>query len=232
MAGDWIKVEKVTARKPEVLAVADKLAIHPYHAFGLCVSFWSWCDDQMSDGHALRVTDVTLDTVFGHAGFTSALLSVGWLQVRNGSLAVPNFDRHLSESAKARALSGNRKKIQRARSASQNVSRSQRDKNGTSLLFSCISSSVLDSGIRVPEKLLTQEFADNWNRWVKHRSEIRKPLKPTQVESQLAELEKVGLPKAIEIIRHTIAKGWIGLRDPDEDQKPGKSKSTKSEGFV
>lgn len=29
MAGDWIKVEKATARKPEVLRLADLLQVHP-----------------------------------------------------------------------------------------------------------------------------------------------------------------------------------------------------------
>jgi hypothetical protein len=130
MAGDWIKVEKVTARKPEVMALADSLSIHVDHAFGLCVRFWSWCDDQMTDGHALRVTNVTLDSAFGHAGFADALVKVGWLRVRNGSLEVPNFDRHLSESAKKRALSGSRKQKQRAKEVT-GMSRSQRDKRVT-----------------------------------------------------------------------------------------------------
>lgn len=127
MAGDWIKVEKATARKPEVLRLAALLDIPVDHAFGLCVRFWSWCDDQLADGHAPGVTVVTLDSVFGHAGFCDALLSVGWLVARNGSLSIPNFDRHLSESAKARALSGKRKQKQRG----PKVSRSQRDKSVT-----------------------------------------------------------------------------------------------------
>lgn len=116
MAGDWIKVEKATARKPEVLRVADILGVHPDQAFGICVRFWFWCDDNMTDGRAPGVTHVTLNAAFGHAGFVEALLQVGWLRVRNGSLEVPNFDRHLSESAKNRALSGERKRKQRSRS--------------------------------------------------------------------------------------------------------------------
>jgi hypothetical protein len=127
MAGDWIKVEKATARKPEVMAVADALGIHVDHAFGLCVRFWFWCDDQMTDGHALSVTNVTLDASFGHAGFASALVKVGWLRVRNGSLEVPNFDRHLSESAKNRALSGRRQQKRRGETVTE-MSRSERDK--------------------------------------------------------------------------------------------------------
>jgi hypothetical protein len=113
MAGDWIKVEKATARKFEVLRIAEHLAVHPDHAFGLCVRFWFWCDDNMTDGHAPSVTNVTLDSVIGHAGFTDALIKVDWLRVRHGSLEVPNFDRHLSESAKNRSLSAERKRKQR-----------------------------------------------------------------------------------------------------------------------
>lgn len=138
MAGDWIKVEKSTARKPEVLRIADILGIHPDHAFGLCVRFWQWCDDQLTDGHARGVTIVTLDSVFGHAGFVPALVEVGWLLARNGaasgspvgSLEVPHFDRHLSESAKNRALSGERKKKQRSKTVPE-MSRQERDKSVT-----------------------------------------------------------------------------------------------------
>jgi hypothetical protein len=130
MAGDWIKVEKATARKPEVMAIADSLGVHIDHAFGLCVRFWSWCDDQMADGHANSVTNVTLDSAFGHDGFASALIKVGWLRVRNGSLEVPNFDRHLSESAKNRALSRSRKQKERYECVTK-LSRSERDKSVT-----------------------------------------------------------------------------------------------------
>ncbi len=130
MAGDWIKVEKATARKPEVMAIADELGIHVDHAFGMCVRFWSWCDDQMTDGHARRVTNVTLDASFGHDGFATALVNVGWLRVREGSLEVPNFDRHLSESAKNRALSGMRKRKQRVKDVTE-MSRCERDKSVT-----------------------------------------------------------------------------------------------------
>lgn len=113
MAQDWIKVEKTTPEKPEVLCISEILEIHPTHAFGLCVRFWLWCDDQMQSMSQKFVTNVTLDYVVGHKGFADALVVVGWLRVREGSLEVPNFDRHLSESAKKRADSGRRKQKQR-----------------------------------------------------------------------------------------------------------------------
>ncbi len=105
MSFQWVKVEKVTARKPEVLRIASKLNVHLDHAFGLCVRFWIWCDDNLETGHALGVTPVTLDAMLGCDGFAKSLVEVGWLRVRDGSLEVPNYDRHLSKNAKIRANS-------------------------------------------------------------------------------------------------------------------------------
>jgi len=111
----WLKVQKSTARKPEVLRLSVELGIHPDHAFGLCFRFWCWCDDQLCDGNVPGVTPELIDGLIGHAGFASALVDVGWLQVRSGSLVIPRFDRHLSESAKNRALSAERTKRSRSK---------------------------------------------------------------------------------------------------------------------
>lgn len=59
-------------------------------------------------------------------------------------------------------------------------------------------------------------FAEAWANWRKHRSEIRKPLKPTMEAAQLAELGKLSESHAVARINHTIAMGWQGLRDPDK----------------
>lgn len=136
MAADWIKLEKTTLAKPEVLRVAIELGIHPMHAFGLCVRFWCWADDQLSDGHAPGVTKEVLDLILCHAGLCEALITVGWLRVREGSLEVPHFDRHLSQSAKNRALANDRKAKQRdakrePRHRPAAVSRAERDTSVT-----------------------------------------------------------------------------------------------------
>lgn len=104
MAGDWLKVEKDTPDKPEVLAIAERLSITPEEAFGRCFKVWRWADSQTTDGNARSVTEITLDRVAGLSGFAGALRQVGWLVVREGSLLIPNFDRHMGQSAKARAL--------------------------------------------------------------------------------------------------------------------------------
>jgi hypothetical protein len=131
VAGDWIKVEKATARKPEVLRVAAMLSIHPDHAFGLCFRFWCWCDDQLQDANARGVSPELVDSLVDREGFASALLEVGWLQARNGSLVIPNFDRHLSQSAKSRALTASRvakhsRKTTNGRSVSSALAREEK----------------------------------------------------------------------------------------------------------
>lgn len=65
------------------------------------------------------------------------------------------------------------------------------------------------------------EFSEAWSQWQKHRTEIRKPLKPTMRAAQLAELAAMGEQRAIAALRHTIAKGWQGIREPEAQQGQG-----------
>lgn len=115
MAGDWIKFEHVTPDKPEVFRMAAILQIEPDAVVGKLARFWVWCDQQTIDGNALEITDAFIDRITHHPGFSAALREVSWLQVRSGSLVVPNFDRHNGQSAKARALAAKRKVSQRER---------------------------------------------------------------------------------------------------------------------
>lgn len=58
-------------------------------------------------------------------------------------------------------------------------------------------------------------FSKAWKRWEQHRKELKKPLKPTMTEGQLANLSKMTEPEAVAMIEHTITMGWQGLRSPD-----------------
>ena len=74
----------------------------------------------------------------------------------------------------------------------------------------------LDSSIKkVQLPFDSPGFAEIWKRWRTHRTEIRKPLKPTQEAEQLREMQALGELRATACILHTIAKGWQGLREPD-----------------
>ena len=70
----------------------------------------------------------------------------------------------------------------------------------------------------IPSELNSPPFRQAWERWVKHRSEIRKKLTPTTARSQLAYLAK-DPATAIAKIEQSILKGWTGLFDL-KDEKP------------
>jgi hypothetical protein len=108
MAGDWIKLEHATIDKPEVFKMAEILEIDPNHVLGSLISVWVWMDKQLKDCNAKNVTKLLLDRCAHITGFADAMLQVGWLVQGDDGLGVPNFDRHLGNSAKKRAESNRR----------------------------------------------------------------------------------------------------------------------------
>ena len=113
MAGDWIKVEHALPDKPECIRVAAHLGIDQDAVTGKLVRLWIWADQQTIDGNAPGVTSAFIDRLTNCPGFAAALVSVGWLEDRNGRLKLPNFDRHNGQTAKDRALTKDRVKRSR-----------------------------------------------------------------------------------------------------------------------
>ncbi len=67
----------------------------------------------------------------------------------------------------------------------------------------------------IPVGLDSEAFRIAWREWVQHRSEIKKPLKPTSCRQQLHQLATWDQRRAIAALRYTIAQGWQGLREPE-----------------
>ena len=108
MAGDWLKVQKDTPDKPEVLAIAARMNLDPDAVVGKMIRIWSWFDTHTVDGNASCVTFAFLNRLTGVTGFAENMASVGWL-VHNGDvLSLPNFDFHNGDTAKKRAMGKNR----------------------------------------------------------------------------------------------------------------------------
>lgn len=117
MAGDWIKIEHGLPGKPEVMRLAGILGIDDMAAVGHLVLFWIWVDQNLSpDCPRAQGTKRGLDRVVGRDRFADAMIQVGWLTFADGWLSIPNYDHHLSESAKKRANESRKKKRQRQRS--------------------------------------------------------------------------------------------------------------------
>ncbi len=127
MAADWIKVEHGLPSKPEVMELADTLGVSDNEAVGLLIRFWLWVDVNLSPFcPVVPGTMSRIDRVVGVDGFATAMQSVGWLNINDGEVAIPNYSHHLSQSAKRRGVESRKKRLQR-----QNVSRSCPDDKGT-----------------------------------------------------------------------------------------------------
>ena len=127
MAGDWIKIEHGILGKPEVMRLCDLLDCGPHQVVGHLVAFWLWCDVNMSSiCPRVMGTKRGLDAAAGRDGFCDAMIAVGWMSVEDGEVWVPNYETHLSKSAKQRAGEQRKKALQRS-----GMSPSQRDKAGT-----------------------------------------------------------------------------------------------------
>jgi hypothetical protein len=115
MAGDWIKIEHGLPDKPEVMRLASMLNIDDMQVVGHLVRFWCWCDQNMSRGcPVVTGTKKGLDRVAMRDGFVDAMVSVGWLSVdTDGQISIPNYDHHLSHSAKTRGNEQKKKANQR-----------------------------------------------------------------------------------------------------------------------
>jgi DNA replication protein DnaT len=109
MADFWIKLEKNTPDKPEIFEMAEILAIDPDAVLGKLIRVWCWVDSNSSDGHIKSVTPVLIDRLTMSQGFADAMTRVGWLKENS----IPNFNRHLGESAKKRAKDSERKRMSR-----------------------------------------------------------------------------------------------------------------------
>ena len=76
----------------------------------------------------------------------------------------------------------------------------------------------------LPEEINTPEMQEAWTIWVQHRNEIKKRLTPTSCQQQAAQFVEWGVDRSIAAIRHTVSKGWQGLREDEETTKTSRKK--------
>jgi hypothetical protein len=210
MAGDWLKIEKDTPEKPEIAGLCAILGINPDVAFAKCFRLWRWADSNTADGHVRRVTPEFLDSLVGLPGFTQALLEVGWLRARNDALEFPNFDRHMGQPAKARALAANRKRKERhAECHAARVTETRPEKRREEKSRDPPLPPKGGEG-DFPPNLQTDDFAAAWEKWLAHKCEKRKPVTPTQARELLSQLSAAGPAAAAAALKTAIAKDWAG----------------------
>ncbi len=119
MAGDWIKMREDLHEDPAVLWMAQELDVRPETIVGMCHRFWGLVSRQTRDGCLRGPRLASLGNVLGLPGFPELLIRAGWLEYDDSNpempiTTIPQFERHLSESAKKRVLEAEKKRKQRA----------------------------------------------------------------------------------------------------------------------
>ena len=111
MANDWIKMRVDLPDDTDVEHMSDILGTDIPTVVGHLFIFWSYADRNTRDG-VLASTDKAIDrrTI---PGFAAALREVDWLAGEGRVLNVPNWSRHNDNSAKARALEAEAKRLRR-----------------------------------------------------------------------------------------------------------------------
>lgn len=249
MAADWIKIQHGLIDKPEVMRMSEDLDISPYEVVGHLVAVWFWVDMNLSRNcPEVRGTKKGLDRVAGRDGFAEAMISVGWLRLENGILSVPNYDSHLSKSAKSRAEESKKKAKQRENSknsTSESVPDLSRDlgdnfgtKQGTreeKRREEYIEREGADvAGNRIsPVSKRSEQFRQTWSRWRQHLAENGKPVTGPSEEQNLYNLVTAFSDEADQIacIEYSIANNWKSLILTGEHRKqrdPPKGASSKN----
>ena len=108
MAGDWLKMRHDLADDPAVIRLATLCGLEEDAVIGKLFRLWSWADRHSKDGQVDGVDLACVDRLARRDGYGAALVRVGWLVETGEGLSFPRFDRHCSDTAKARALGKNR----------------------------------------------------------------------------------------------------------------------------
>jgi len=131
MAGDWIKMRIDLYEDPAVIEMADRMDEREEHIVGYCHKIWSWVSRQCGDGTATGVALVSLGRVVNLPGFPELMCDVGWLEYDDSGerpvIKIPKFERHLSQSAKQRAVKTKNKQSERSRVADVSPSKGDID---------------------------------------------------------------------------------------------------------
>jgi hypothetical protein len=213
MAGDWIKLQKDTPDKPEVLAIASRMGLDPDAVVGKLVRIWSWFDTHTLNGNASCVTFSFLDRITGVTGFAEQVALIGWLEQDGHNLSLPNFDYHNGETAKQRALSKNR--VEKARSYANcnasSVTKSQPEKRREEKRRE-----IVNTEIQAPDGVTIQ----TWQDFQKLRKTQKAPLTQSAVDGIQREATKAGW-SLDDAMRECCARGWRGFKAAWVSNKQG-----------
>lgn len=237
----WLKMEACTPEKAEVLAITARMGWDDADlTVGKLFRMWRWFDQQTTNGNAAGVTTALLDRIVGVSGFCEAMQSVGWLEITESGVSLPNFERHNGSTAKGRALTAKRVANHKANAGTNDSGNAEsvsgalpreekrREEKKSSSLRSEESAPAKRERVSVivaeTLPLPTTLDRETWRDWVSYRSSIRKPLKVETAEKQIQFLcESIASGHdPVAIINDSIRNGWTGLFAKDHHKTAAK----------
>lgn len=241
MAGDWIKLEHGILDKPEVMELSEVLGISAYEVVGHLVEFWFWCDRNLSpECPQAKGTKRGLDRVAGRDGFGDALIAVGWLSYEDGYFSVPNYDTHLSRSAKQRAKDQRKKAFQRSKLSPicpDSVPRQQGTKAGPEKRREekSINTHTHSGGDAISDVIIPDWMADRWAAYLEawrlmHGKGTIMP-SPTQ-QALILRLSQLGQDKALADLAFMTERASKGYLDSSNDYQKRSNGKPKKDGLI
>ena len=234
MTAHWIKVEKDTPAKPEVMRLAALLDIDEFTVVGHLIAFWSWVDSNLSpECPRTQGTIRGLDRIAGRAGFCEAMIAVGWLSHADGMFEIPKMGRHMGKSAKMRAEDQEKKQRKRDRQkASEKRPPEQGTKSGQE--WDETGDQIREDEIRrrerenengeqgqpyIPEKMNTPECRKAFEDWCDYLDaggldSINPRYNGPQAEAVWKQANRFGPEKWPLCVQFSIANGYKSIVEP------------------
>jgi hypothetical protein len=220
MSLPWIKIETGLLNKPEVMRLAGLLNLTEHAVVGHLVAFWSWVDSNLSrDCPDTTGTKRGLDRVAGVDGFTDAMVHVGWLEFDGEHVSIPNFEYHLSQSAKTRATEARKKQRQRARTGSSgtDVPLPSGQKGGPDKRRGEESNIYASREVHIPDKMNNDQCKAALERWCDYLDEkgwweSSPRQNDIQLEAFWQRAARMGADGFCEAVELAIASGWKNLQ--------------------
>jgi hypothetical protein len=220
MSLPWIKIETGLLNKPEVMRLAGLLNLTEHAVVGHLVAFWSWVDANLSrDCPDTTGTKRGLDRVAGVDGFTDAMVHVGWLEFDGEHVSIPNFEYHLSQSAKTRATEARKKQRQRARTGSSgtDVPLPSGQKGGPNKRRGEESNIYASREVHIPDKMNNDQCKAALERWCDYLDEkgwweSSPRQNDIQLEAFWQRAARMGADGFCEAVELAIASGWKNLQ--------------------
>lgn len=220
MSLPWIKIETGLLNKPEVMRLAGLLNLTEHAVVGHLVAFWSWVDANLSrDCPDTTGTKRGLDRVAGVDGFTDAMVHVGWLEFDGEHVSIPNFEYHLSQSAKTRATEARKKQRQRARadSGGTSVPVPSGQKGGPDKRRGEENNISASREVHIPDKVNSDQCKAALERWCDYLDEkgwweSSPRQNDIQLEAFWQRAARMGADGFCEAVEIAIASGWKNLQ--------------------